>query len=265
MTLLFRCPICAKNLSQSDNALTCENNHQFDFAKEGYINLLPVQFKKSKEPGDNLDMVQARRAFLSKGHYSFLQASLVDTFRSLSPDNILDMGCGEGFYTQALAYDNNVAVYGLDISKAAVRYSAKRYPQCRFAVASCKQTPFPDGVFSAIVSIFAPLFDEECARLLTEEGHVVQVSPGPNHLFELKSKIYADVKLHELPASNPLFEVVEQRLVTNVSTLSAEDTLNLIKMTPFAWKFRPEHLAEIESSSHHQVTFDFAITVYKKR
>lgn len=265
MSLFYRCPICTLSLSQSANTLSCDNNHQFDFAKEGYINLLPVQFKKSKEPGDNLDMVQARRAFLSQGHYSFLQASLVEMVKSLNPNSLLDMGCGEGFYTQALAHSDAISVYGLDISKPAIRYAAKRYPQCHFAVASCKQTPFHDNSFSAVVSVFAPLFEEECARLLREDGYVIQVSPGPSHLFELKSKIYADVKLHSLPGSTELFEIIEQKTVTQRIFLDLQDTLNLIKMTPFAWKFRPEHLAELENSHTHEVTLDFALTVYKRR
>ena len=65
----YRCPLCQQALLLNEKSYRCENNHSFDQAKQGYVNLLPVQFKHSKEPGDNKAMVQARRAFLDKGYY----------------------------------------------------------------------------------------------------------------------------------------------------------------------------------------------------
>ena len=61
------CPVCQNPLIQNGKNLSCEKNHSFDQAKQGYVNLLPVQFKHSKAPGDNKEMVVARRAFLDKG------------------------------------------------------------------------------------------------------------------------------------------------------------------------------------------------------
>ncbi|MFC0117278.1 23S rRNA (guanine(745)-N(1))-methyltransferase [Pseudoalteromonas xiamenensis] len=265
MSNLFRCPICSSDFTAQDHTLVCENRHQFDRAKDGYFNLLPVQFKKSKEPGDNLEMVQARRAFLAAGHYSFLQSELVEKVKQYNVHALLDMGCGEGFYTQALKVDDLTQVYGLDISKAAVRYAAKRYPDCHFAVASCKQTPFNDCLFDGIISVFAPLFVEEAHRLLSEAGLIIQVSPGPNHLYELKSKIYSDVRLHDLPQCPSQFELVEQHIIRRDIELIAKDALNLIQMTPFAWKFRPEQLEDINNQVKIPETLEFCITVLRKR
>ncbi|KZN66601.1 hypothetical protein N473_09415 [Pseudoalteromonas luteoviolacea CPMOR-1] len=266
MTLDYRCPICSEPLSQTNNTLGCINRHQFDFAKEGYVNLLPVQFKRSKQPGDNLDMVQARRAFFATNHYAFLQQSLARLVASKTPKAVIDLGCGEGFYTQAIAtaVTDSTAVYGLDISKPAVKYAAKRYTKPNFSVASSKDAPFKSEYADVVLSIFAPVFTQESARLLQPDGTLIVVGPGPKHLFELKQKIYDDVRLHEAPECPEGFEVVEQTLVEDNQSVASDIVEHLIKMTPFAWKFKDSHYNELAQRKAHNVTFSFLITQYKK-
>ncbi len=129
----FICPLCQTSFTQTNNTQICENNHHFDIAKEGYLNLLPVNAKNSKNPGDSQEMMIARRAFLASDGYRPLAdkvAELVSAYTNDKVDiQILDLGCGEGYYTNLIA--NSLAesstVSGLDISKVAVRYAAKRY------------------------------------------------------------------------------------------------------------------------------------------
>ena len=117
------CPICKNELKKRGNSLFCSKNHCFDFAKQGYINLLPVQQKKSLNPGDSKEMLSARRSFLSKGFYTPIKdkvACLIETYRQ-DNENFLDIGCGEGYYTveisRAVPFKN---VIGTDIAKCAV-------------------------------------------------------------------------------------------------------------------------------------------------
>ena len=77
----YRCPLCQQALLLDEKSYRCANNHSFDQAKQGYVNLLPVQFKHSKEPGDNKAMVQARRAFLDKGYYQPLLDSMLALYQ----------------------------------------------------------------------------------------------------------------------------------------------------------------------------------------
>lgn len=42
----FSCPLCHQPLSREKNSYICPQRHQFDMAKEGYVNLLPVQHKR---------------------------------------------------------------------------------------------------------------------------------------------------------------------------------------------------------------------------
>ncbi|WP_105168075.1 23S rRNA (guanine(745)-N(1))-methyltransferase [Pseudoalteromonas sp. T1lg23B] len=264
MTLLYRCPLCSGPLEQTKQSLCCKNRHQFDFAKEGYINLLPVQNKKSKQPGDNLQMVQARRAFFSTDHYVFLREKLVEIVAKRAPNTVIDLGCGEGFYTHAIADSIAAQVYGVDISKAAVKYAAKRYKHVNFSVASIKQTPFSNSCADVLLSVFAPIFAEELYRLCNDNGTLVIVSPGPKHLFELKQQIYDDVQLHETVNTPQGFVLQEHTLLEVRQHIDTDVLEDLIQMTPFAWKFKDNHYEELRKAKAHAVTLSFYISEFKK-
>ena len=264
MSLEYQCPLCSKSLSHSLNSLRCENNHSFDFAKEGYVNLLPVQNKNSKQPGDSLEMVQARRTFLEQGYYAFLQQALSDIVSRLQGNNIIDLGCGEGFYTHAIADNTQANIYGVDISKSAIKYAAKRYAHCHFSVASISQAPFKKEFADILISVFAPLFSKEFDRLAKPNATLVVASPGPWHLKELKAYIYQTVNEHTKVDVPEGFTETNQDLITEQVTLSINDLKNLIMMTPFAWKFRPEHWQALEEKGDHLVTLSFYITQFKK-
>lgn len=91
---------------RSDKSYRCPQGHQFDMAKEGYVNLLPVQHKRSRDPGDSAEMMQARRAFLDAGHYLPLRETVAQMLDDMLPDSasaMLDIGCGEGYYTARFA------------------------------------------------------------------------------------------------------------------------------------------------------------------
>ncbi|MBD1583518.1 23S rRNA (guanine(745)-N(1))-methyltransferase [Pseudoalteromonas sp. S16_S37] len=268
MTLLYQCPLCSKALSQQKQSLCCENRHQFDFAKEGYVNLLPVQNKKSKQPGDNLQMVQARRAFFATDHYVFLRQAIVNLICSYQPNTVIDLGCGEGFYTHAvanaLAEQTNHQIYGVDISKSAIKYAAKRYKNVNFSVASIKQAPFADGTGDLLLSVFAPIFENELHRLCADNGTVLIVSPGPKHLFELKKFIYDDVQLHEPMATPNGFSLTNHTLIEEKQTIDSQVIEHLIQMTPFAWKFKDTHYQALKVHASHDVTLSFYLNEFKR-
>ena len=115
----YSCPLCHAPLTRSGNSYLCPLRHQFDRAKEGYVNLLPVQHKRSRDPGDSAEMMQARRAFLDAGHYQPLRDAVSDKLEAIHPQQLLDIGCGEGYYTHAFAALAQ-ETWGLDVSKTAV-------------------------------------------------------------------------------------------------------------------------------------------------
>ena len=273
----YLCPICARPLSAQDKSLVCEQRHQFDLAKEGYVNLLPVQNKKSKNPGDNKEMMQARREFLDQGFYQSLSDKVNNIAQqaliAVNAPNILDLGCGEGYYTHRLAQavatlnDANTTpqIAGLDISKSAIRYAAKRYKTISFCVASAYNTPFADASQDLVTRIYAPSQDAELARIIKVGGYLLTVTPAAEHLFELKQKIYQTPEKHDMTIEEIAgFEVVEQQRLTEEITLTqAKDSKNLLEMTPLAWKMNDEQKAQLYATDL-TLTLDFNITLYKR-
>ena len=62
------CPLDGAPLRRNDSTWRCAAGHSFDIASQGYTHLLPVQKKRSRDPGDSKEMVAARRRFLNAGH-----------------------------------------------------------------------------------------------------------------------------------------------------------------------------------------------------
>lgn len=272
--MAFLCPLCHSVLSRQDQHFQCEQNHQFDIAKEGYINLMPSHHKRSKDPGDNKEMMQARRRFLDGGHYHRMReqvAALCRRYLTGSEARILDIGCGEGYYTAHIAdvlkqTMDKAEIYGLDISKTAIRYASKRYPNCEFCVASSHRLPFEDGSLNAIVRIYAPCKDEELHRVLADDGIVVTITPAGRHLYQLKEKIYQDVRLHdESPEIIEGFDQIHQQQLHYPMSLTGPEALDLLQMTPFAWRAPLELRAELSAAGHFQCEADFMLTVYRKK
>ncbi|MDC9595531.1 23S rRNA (guanine(745)-N(1))-methyltransferase [Xenorhabdus anantnagensis] len=273
----YQCPLCHlpllfANPQSANPQWHCENNHQFDCAKEGYVNLLPVQHKRSKEPGDSVEMMQARRAFLHSGHYRALQQKAIELLSEYLPEcanTLLDIGCGEGYYTAAVQEQLNLhqdlVVYGLDVAKVAVRYGAKRYPAVNFCVASSHRLPFADSSLDGILRIYAPCKATELARVVKTDGIVLTVTPGPRHLYQLKELIYQEVHLHpENQEHWSEFELVATETLAYAMSLDGEQAHNLLQMTPFAWRASEEVKAYLISKEQFNCEVDFTLKVYRR-
>lgn len=269
----YQCPICQTPLTLSQRTWSCVNQHSFDMAKEGYVNLMPVQHKHSKEPGDSPSMMQARRTFLDAGFYQPLKDAvdaLFDTHLPRDASALLDIGCGEGYYTAGIATAlqssrSALTVYGLDIAKGAIRSAAKRYKNVHFCVASSYRLPFSDQTLNGILRIYAPCDASELTRVLQDDGIVITVTPAPHHLQQLKALIYPQVKLHDetIEPIAGLTLIAQQRLSYSM-TLAADQRLNLLKMTPFAWRANDAVVQQLVGLPEFQCDADFYIGVYQK-
>lgn len=266
MSILYRCPLCQLPLSVSQRTLRCDNNHSFDQAKEGYFNLLPVQFKQSKSPGDNKAMVNARRAFLDKGYYQPLVDAMLALYQQYGRENgsMFDAGCGEGFYTHQHKTQDN-SVYGIDISKEAIKKAAKRYKECHFSVGTLSMLPFNDNSIDWMTCVYAPILEEEYTRVLAEDGYLLTVTPAKDHLLSLKQKIYIDAQQHddEKQAISNLTLVHQQQLGYDMTITSGEDAIHLLAMTPFAFKASEEVKAQLAEISAFSCQADFMIRLYQ--
>ena len=269
----FICPLCKTPFQKINNTQICANNHHFDIAKEGYLNLLPVNAKHSKNPGDNKEMMNARRAFLNSNGYLPLAEKVTTLITSLLANKeqaqLLDLGCGEGYYTNLLAnkLPDNSQVNALDISKIAIRYAAKRNKKINFCVASAYNVPLPDNSLDLLLRIYAPSLDSELQRLLKTGGYLVTVTPAPHHLFQLREKIYEHVNEHpqENPSPDGFVKVEQVNLAYPLKITEAQQLQDLINMTPFAWKFNEQTMGELLAEKSWSIECDFNIEVYQKQ
>lgn len=266
--MCYLCPLCQQPLTKQARSFGCENNHLFDIAKEGYVNLLPVQHKSSKDPGDNAAMMQARRAFLQQDYYLPMRDKINQLLSQyIAPDQpatLLDIGCGEGYYTQSFQRDP-WQVFGLDISKAMVKAASKTYPTVQFVVASSQRLPFADQSLNAVVRIYAPCNAEELRRVIATNGIIITVTPGARHLYQLKQMIYQEVHLHdEAPENLPDFTLVATHSVSYAMQLQAGDAFRLLQMTPFAWRASEQLKQQLQQSQQQHCEADFILRVYQK-
>ncbi|AQR94110.1 putative RNA methyltransferase [Clostridium saccharoperbutylacetonicum] len=277
---LLLCPVCKESLSKdtSSKVYRCDNNHSYDIAKEGYVNLIISNQKRSKNPGDSKEMVLARIDFLNRGFYKKISDKIneviVEEFGKNNSEkiNILDLGCGEGYYLVNLKnymQEKNIeaAFYGFDVSKDAVKYAGKSNKDCIWAVANNFNIPAKDKSIDCILSVFSPIDIDECNRVLKDDGVFVRVLPRTDHLIQLRNIIYSEVHLNNkvYTASEDDNEYIKESNVTFDMELNKEEILSLLKMTPHYWKSTPENKEKLESYEKLTITVDMRIGIFRKK
>ena len=188
------CPVCSRPLAKIERSWQCDQHHSFDIARQGYVNLLTVDKKHARHPGDTKEQVAARKAFLDSGCYAPIAETVTELVTPLAPKAVLDAGCGEGYYlTQLQKHLPEAEFAGIDISKDAVRFAAVRNKDALWLTGTAAALPFPDGSFDGVISMFALTVEQEFARVLTENGWYLQVIAGADHLMGLKNIIYPEI------------------------------------------------------------------------
>jgi len=259
------CPLCYQSLVENPKGIACVNRHQFDRSKEGYFNLLPVHYKNSREPGDAKEQLISRRRFLNAGYFSPLALELKKII-SERTTSVLDVGCGEGYFTRLFhEHCGDAQIYGIDISKSGVRLAAKGCsPKEHYVVASSHQLPIADESMDLITRIYAPSKDDELYRVLRPTGKLVIVTPGEHHLLSLRKKIYNFVNPHPKPMA-PRGFVAEEEFSFNfpLEIPPGELTEAFLRMTPFSWKLDSE-LRESLVRQGHSDHAEFQLGIYKR-
>ena len=260
------CPICGKQLNLSGRQYLCENRHSFDLARQGYVNLLTVQQKHSLNPGDTREQVLSRREFLDAGFYAPIADTLCQTAQELGASGpILDVGCGEGYYSARLAQALNAELVGLDISKEAVRCAAAKYKGHQWMCAIGAYIPVSDHSAKILTSLFALTLPEEFRRVLAKDGYYFQVLACQDHLLGLKSIIYPELKFKEkidVPEL-PGFELVKSVPVRFSFTVEGQQVQNLYSMTPHVFRIGKEGAERLRRTESLTDTASCVLNVYR--
>jgi 23S rRNA (guanine745-N1)-methyltransferase len=213
-------------------------------------------------------MLNARRAFLDTGAYRPLAdavAALCE--RYAAGGAILDVGCGEGYYTDIIERRCGAEISAFDISKDAVKLAYKRNPRLSLAVASAYSVPVADGSFDLVTNMFSPLAASEIYRSLRADGIFVMAIPGEEHLFGLKSATYNTPYKNELqPKELSGFELIsDERVRYSMHLKSKEEIQALFMMTPYAYRTGREERERVMSLTELETEADFYVLVYRKR
>jgi 23S rRNA (guanine745-N1)-methyltransferase len=237
------CPLDGDPLLRQGTSWRCAAGHSFDISAQGYTHLLPVQQKRSRDPGDSKEMVAARRRYLNAGFYRPIAALVSRAVLVGLPAGraaaCLDAGCGEGYYLRELAAaageTHDLALLGLDISKWAVLAAAKQDKRPCWVVGSNANLPALPASLDRVLCMFGFPVYAEFARVLRPGGELLQVDAGPDHLRELREIIYPQLK-PERPAEASVpagFEALPGESLTYTLELAGAAVIaDLLTMTP---------------------------------
>lgn len=184
---ILRCPHCHASMARIGASITCSAGHQFDIARQGYVNFLGQAPPKH---ADTAEMVAARLRFLNAGHYQPIVDEIVGMVGHPTGDAVwLEAGAGPGWYLQQLLnHFENVVALASDISVAAVRRAARTHPRLAAIVSDTwRQWPVRTQGVDLILTVFAPRNIAEFARVLRPGGQLIMVVPQPEHLASLRA------------------------------------------------------------------------------
>lgn len=269
------CPLDGGHLQAVGKSWCCEAGHSFDVARQGYVHLLPVQNKRSKDPGDNKQMVAARQRFLNQGFYQPIAEAVNQALLSDLPDkaavNVLDAGCGDGYYLRFLASavqaNRELALLGVDISKWAVLAAAKQDGRSSWVVASNANLPVLSETLDRVLCLFGFPVYGEFARVLKPGGQVVQVDAGPGHLRELREVVYPELKpqreeRNKIP--DGFQKLGSERIQYLFELHNKEQVADLLAMTPHLYRAGAEGLARAAGLESLSVSVDVLLQRFGK-
>ncbi|MFB4318918.1 putative RNA methyltransferase [Actinomadura sp. 21ATH] len=264
------CPVCAGRLKLDAGALLCTAGHRFDVARQGYANLL----SGNARPGtaDTPEMVRARDAFLSAGHFGVLTERLAE--RAARTDAlVLDAGAGTGHYLKAiLDRSPGTAGLALDISKHAARRAARAHPRAGAVVADLwRPLPVRDAAADTVVNVFAPRNAPEFHRVLKPGGILYTVTPSERHLGTLVRALgllsVDERKAERMDTALAGHFTAETREdLETEALLSHDDAATLVAMGPSAHHVAPEELRRrlADLPDPFPVPLSFVLSAYRR-
>ena len=263
----FACPICQENLTLVESSLKCENRHSFDLAKFGYVNLAPQIKQSANYDKENF---QNRQQILEAGFYQAILEGISDILATKSSSKtVLDIGCGEGFYSRKLQESHSdKTFYAFDISKDSVQIAAKSETNwaVNWFVGDLARLPIKDASMDILLDIFSPANYGEFRRVLSQNGILIKVVPTENHLKEIRKTVQEqltkkdysnqDIKEH----FQEHFSIQSSQIASLTKPISAEQRQALLSMTPLLFHVDQ---SKIDWSQLTEITIEAEILVGK--
>ncbi|MHB0775996.1 putative RNA methyltransferase [Halomonas sp. WWR20] len=263
------CPLDGDALHRDGSTWRCANGHSFDIARQGYTHLLPVQNKRSRDPGDSKAMVAARQRFLNAGHYrpiaEALSRAVLEQLTTDATASCLDAGCGEGYYLRELAGaagERPLELLGLDISKWAVLAAARQDKRASWVVGSNANLPVQSDTLDRVLCLFGFPVYREFRRALKPGGLLIQVDTGPDHLRELREIIYPTLKperADDAQIPEGFTPLATETVSYSLELTGAERIADLLAMTPHL--YRASHEGRTRAAALESLTVSVDVRV----
>ena len=263
----FACPICQENLILVETSLKCNNRHSFDLAKFGYVNLAPQIKQSANYDKENF---QNRQQILEAGFYQAILEDISDLLATNpSAKIVLDIGCGEGFYSRKLQERHpDKTFYAFDISKDSVQIAAKSEPNwaVNWFVGDLARLPIKDASMDILLDIFSPANYGEFRRVLSKDGILIKVIPTKNHLKEIRQKVQdqltnKDYSNQEIKNHfQEHFTILSSQISSLTKTITAEQLQALLSMTPLLFHVDQ---SKVDWSQLTEITIEAEILVGK--
>ena len=263
----FACPICQENLTLVETSLKCSNRHSFDLAKFGYVNLAPQIKQSANYDKENF---QNRQQILESGFYQAILKGISDILATKpSAKTVLDIGCGEGFYSRKLQESHSdKTFYAFDISKDSVQIAAKSETNwaVNWFVGDLARLPIKNASMDILLDIFSPANYGEFRRVLSKDGILIKVIPTENHLKEIRQMVQEqltkkdysnqDIKEH----FQEHFSIQSRQIASLTKPITAEQRQALLAMTPLLFHVDQ---TKIDWSQLTEITIEAEILVGK--
>ncbi len=266
----YLCPVCQENLILWEGgSFRCKKGHCFDLSAKGYVNFIPNQ----KPVNYGRELFENRKKVFSDGFYDGVIRELAEVIERCGashehPINVLDVGCGEGFYSIRLAREEGLKercrFYAMDISKDAIRLAVKESAPVGFMVADLAHLPWKRKRIDVLLNILTPANYAEYFRVLAEDGVLIKVIPGEDYLKEVRQAASDQLLNKEYDNTEVLSyfqehaELLERRTVRRELPVSREQAEAFLRMTPMTYHV---DLSKVKAEEIHTITIHLELLI----
>lgn len=243
---LYACPICGKKIRFHAGSLVCKKEHCFDISAKGYVNMLGATRPLK---GYDKQFFKSRGEFFAKGYYAHILDAIIKKVSEIkaAADGsepatqlvLVDAGCGEGYYSSALAGKiEGLQIIAFDIAADAIACAAKSKENVAWTIADVTNIPVKDDVCDVLLDVFTPASYKEFGRILKKGGYILKVIPGSNHLKELRKAARDQLKNKDYSGEDVSdyfeqhYDIISRETLTNTLPIDQETLKTLTEMTP---------------------------------
>ena len=253
------CPACGKPLERAGEDYACAAGHRINVHRKGCLNVLSSKVETVYDAA----LFEARRRVFAAGCYDGV-ARAIDELLPEGPHRLLDAGCGDGWYLNALMEKHpDWLGAGVDISRDAIFRATDQPCTAVWCVADLRRLPFAQGAFTAVLDVLTPAGYEEFRRVLAPGGVLVKVYPGSGYLRELRAARgmppYEEGRVEEYLRTKA--EVLAHRRVTATHPVTPELWRDFVWMTPLNQDLTEAEKEALAARPGGEVTVDLHVAV----